>query len=342
MGRKEEESTVESSEKPESSKPSSSFDEKEAVETHNPASSANEQTPPSKEANEETLKVEVNDVCPEPVVETNVADAEGANKVTADPGDAEANSQVALIELSEANVEHVEESDSSNHLQLKESGNSGSLETESINPAVQVDINAPILDQLNSTIESDSSNNLQQKEILNIESLGDSVSLGPESVNPVDQANSSVPEPDELDDIVDRDSTDEHKQQDEEVVEKVSLVKDDYVTSDGQSGSGTEPPGPNSPISNYEYSKDDLPVVQHLDEALEKVPELVSHEDDAIASTVEVNRQTSDYETDVKERLSSGSHSFDNADSIDELEKVKREMKMMENALLGAARQAQV
>ncbi|KAM7475977.1 hypothetical protein LguiB_023220 [Lonicera macranthoides] len=340
MGRKEEESSVESSDKPESSKPSFSFDEKEAVETHNPASSANEQTPPSEEANDETAKVEV-DVHPEPVVEMNVADAEGANKVTADPGDAEGDAKVALTELSEANVEHVEESDSSNHLQPKESGNSGSLETESINPADQIDSNAPILDQLNNITESDASNHLQQKEILKIGSLGDSGLLGPESVNPVDQANTNAPEPDELHDIVDQDSTDEHKQHGEEVLEKASLVKDDYVTSDGQSGSGTEPPDPNSPMSNDEYSKDDLPVVQHLDEALETVPELVSHEDDAIASTVEVNRRTRDYETDVKGRLSSGSHSFDNADSIDELEKVKREMKMMENALLGAARQAQ-
>ncbi|KAA8540398.1 hypothetical protein F0562_024683 [Nyssa sinensis] len=136
--------------------------------------------------------------------------------------------------------------------------------------------------------------------------------------------------------------------QEEEVVEKVSPFQAEGGISDRQAEIGTELPGSNSATSEEtenaeEHSTYHLPDVQHSDEASERVSELVSHDVDAIVGAVEVNQQPSDYETDIKEqRLSSGSNASNIADSVVELEKVKREMKMMETALQGAARQAQV
>ncbi|CAH9052749.1 unnamed protein product [Cuscuta europaea] len=65
------------------------------------------------------------------------------------------------------------------------------------------------------------------------------------------------------------------------------------------------------------------------------------HTTSAIAQAVEVNQRAIDNVVDIAEQLSSGINSTDAANMVDELEKVKREMKMMESALLGAARQAQ-
>ncbi|KAD6794680.1 hypothetical protein E3N88_05576 [Mikania micrantha] len=54
------------------------------------------------------------------------------------------------------------------------------------------------------------------------------------------------------------------------------------------------------------------------------------------------NTNTSEHETGIKKQLSSsGRNLFENSDSMGELEKVKKEMKLMETALLGAAKQAQ-
>lgn len=67
------------------------------------------------------------------------------------------------------------------------------------------------------------------------------------------------------------------------------------------------------------------------------------HENESVSRPVGATQRGNDHETDVKEqRLSSGSNSSDVTDTLVELEKLKKEMKMMETALQGAARQAQV
>ncbi|KAL7152463.1 hypothetical protein ABFS83_04G098800 [Erythranthe nasuta] len=89
-------------------------------------------------------------------------------------------------------------------------------------------------------------------------------------------------------------------------------------------------------------STDKLPILQNNDEEAPKEAfDLSAPLTDTIDKSTEL-KQHSDRDANVKEkRSSSGSNSSDIADSMAELEKVKKEMKMMENALHGAARQAQ-
>ncbi|KAF6134164.1 hypothetical protein GIB67_013561 [Kingdonia uniflora] len=73
----------------------------------------------------------------------------------------------------------------------------------------------------------------------------------------------------------------------------------------------------------------------------EMVAEVVGHESGSLLNTSERNK-VNDFDVDTKDqRLSSGTNVSDTIDSDINLEKVKMEMKMMEAALQGAARQAQ-
>nr|GEZ35189.1 hypothetical protein [Tanacetum cinerariifolium] len=56
---------------------------------------------------------------------------------------------------------------------------------------------------------------------------------------------------------------------------------------------------------------------------------------------IEEQMYASEHQADIKERSSPGKSVSKNSDSVVELEKVEKEMKSMETALLGAARQAQ-
>ncbi|XP_042476769.1 golgin candidate 5-like [Macadamia integrifolia] len=77
-------------------------------------------------------------------------------------------------------------------------------------------------------------------------------------------------------------------------------------------------------------------------QAAKIVAESVFHDSDLHINSIKANQQTSDLETDGREqRLNSGSNLSDSVDPIVDLEKVKMEMKMMEAALQGAAKQAQ-
>lgn len=80
---------------------------------------------------------------------------------------------------------------------------------------------------------------------------------------------------------------------------------------------------------------------QYTDEGLKRVSDTVMPETELVNRSVEAIQQGNDHETGLKERLSSGSNSSDVVGSVVELEKLKKEMKMMETALQGAARQAQ-
>ncbi|KAJ4832064.1 hypothetical protein Tsubulata_043704, partial [Turnera subulata] len=72
------------------------------------------------------------------------------------------------------------------------------------------------------------------------------------------------------------------------------------------------------------------------------VSESSSHDNDTDVKVLGEDRQVTDGDMDTQElRLSSASNKSDSIDYAVELEKVKKEMKMMETALQGAARQAQ-
>ncbi|GFZ04171.1 golgin Putative 5 [Actinidia rufa] len=263
MGHKGGESTVESIEKPESLKPASSVEENEVAETDRSTNFVTEQSRPAEEGNKEN------------------------------PGKSEFDSQPIPVELSESNVERVEEPDSLNHLNQKETSAMGPLENS------------------------------------------ESVEAKPE-INEADQ--------------VEEDG-------EEKIVENRSPIQ-----SESQARIGVELPGSFSAASKETESHeghitDNLPATIHPEEAAATLSESVPHdsdtivgavsesvprENDNIVGAVELNQQAFDYKPEIKDqRVSSGSSSSDIADSVVELEKLRREMKMMETALQGAARQAQ-
>ncbi|CAK9161500.1 unnamed protein product [Ilex paraguariensis] len=301
MGHKGEEITLESNEKPEeASKLASAVEDKEGVETDSSANSALQQTSAAEEANEETMTV---DMHADPTRGTINAIEEGTNTIAADYSKAEADSQLVTLELSEPNIDHVEESDSSDHLQQMESSEAGSFEN--------------------------------------------SETMDAKSTNFIGQAEGNAPVP-ELHGVMNlRESIDEPEIQEEEIAEKVSAIQTEDESTDNQAEAGTIPPISNSTISDEtgsaeQHSENHSSDVQNQDEASEMVSVSVTHEKDVIAKAVEVYEQASDLDTNIKEhRLSSGSNSPNIADSVSELENVKREVKMMETALQGAARQAQ-
>ncbi|OMO66672.1 Sugar/inositol transporter [Corchorus olitorius] len=164
------------------------------------------------------------------------------------------------------------------------------------------------------------------------------------------EAATTVAEQSEAVDI--HESTDEQKTRTEEIVEKGSPVKSDESeeSRDSQAGASGGPDEPESVSSHsirVEETNHDrefsMPSALPSDEAQEIVSESVFIENDGNTKGVEVDQQTNDSGTDAKEeqRLSSASTMSVSADSIYELEKLKKEMKMMESALQGAARQAQ-
>ncbi|KAF2323429.1 hypothetical protein GH714_035411 [Hevea brasiliensis] len=198
----------------------------------------------------------------------------------------------------------------------------------------------------------DSIDNPQEKEILEVGPAenSESVEVKTGSVR-VDRDEDDAVIHDESYTVVDRhESKDEHKMQTEEVVEEVSPVLAEIsndvqseASSDTQAGVAIDPSG--SLVSAEETKMTcevSFPTAVLSDESPDMVPERVSDENDVNIKTVGEVRQVIDGEIDTKEqRLSSASNVSDSLDSVVELEKVKMEMKMMETALQGAARQAQ-
>ncbi|XP_068335519.1 golgin candidate 5-like [Pyrus communis] len=89
-------------------------------------------------------------------------------------------------------------------------------------------------------------------------------------------------------------------------------------------------------------STNQLSSVHPSDDASHTVSELALKEHNAVVQEPEVDQRADENEADVKEQhLSSGENASDSSEALIELEKLKVEMKMMEAALQGAARQAQ-
>ncbi|KAI3512613.1 hypothetical protein L1887_19929 [Cichorium endivia] len=133
-----------------------------------------------------------------------------------------------------------------------------------------------------------------------------------------------TPEVNEVDPVPDL-QKDETKTESEEASENVSAD-----SHEGEDGNVTELNGVQSVTHEKTEVAEEGQLEKSDDVANVMVPEAVQKEDDEKA---EVNIK--------EEHLISESNSSNNAISMVELEKVTREMKMMETALLGAARQAQ-
>ncbi|TYG68260.1 hypothetical protein ES288_D05G140200v1 [Gossypium darwinii] len=198
---------------------------------------------------------------------------------------------------------------------------------------------------------SDSPDTEQQKESFVMVISDDSDSKEAKLDNAeVDQVEDAEPVPAKSSDAVDiLESKDEQKTHTEEISDKSSPVKSEE-SSDRQDDAGAGPE--ESVLSNsHSISVEEANSVQEFPlpnvlpsyEAQGTVSESAFVGNDANTEKVEVNEQANDSETDVKEEMHMSSATIMPAsvDSMHELEKVMMEMKMMESALQGAARQAQ-
>ncbi|KAL5756055.1 hypothetical protein ACOSQ2_020801 [Xanthoceras sorbifolium] len=196
---------------------------------------------------------------------------------------------------------------------------------------------------------SDSIDNLQQKEILDVSPSEDKESVEAKSEpGEVDRVE-TVP-PHESHNFVDthesrgqekkEESKDEEKIQAEEIVEKIQAE----ILSIIQAEVNTEPAESDSVSAEVNEGAREIILSGALppNEPSETVSASASPENNAKVKAVEVDQQANDSATANKEqRLSSEANVSDSPHSVHELEKLKIEMKMMETALQGAARQAQ-
>ncbi|KAK2654796.1 hypothetical protein Ddye_014652 [Dipteronia dyeriana] len=189
----------------------------------------------------------------------------------------------------------------------------------------------------------------KQKEISDVRPSEDRELVEAE-LEPVEVDQVEIVPPDESRNVVDthescgqekkEESKDQEKAQAEEIAEKIQAE----ILSIIQAEVGTEPA--DSHAVSFEMNEDArelfLPSALPPNETSETVSTSVSPENDAKVKAVEVDQQANDSATDNNEqRLSSEAIVSDSPASVHELEKLKIEMKMMETALQGAARQAQ-
>ncbi|VFQ92934.1 unnamed protein product [Cuscuta campestris] len=135
--------------------------------------------------------------------------------------------------------------------------------------------------------------------------------------------------------------TDEQKEKNKEEVSPVDFQYESTRHFESGRHSVSDSAESNKTGPSEEHYETNFPVVQHDEEASEMVSDSSSHTNNVIAQAVEVNQRAIDNVVGLTEQLSSGTNLTDASNMVAELEKVKREMKMMESALLGAARQAQ-
>ncbi|GJU28944.1 golgin candidate 5 [Tanacetum coccineum] len=107
----------------------------------------------------------------------------------------------------------------------------------------------------------------------------------------------------------------------------------DKVTSPEEDEMDAEPLGPQTPAPEMNESVEgQSQLLTSSDDASEVVSNVVSKDD---------NNENAEVHIEKEHHTSLGSNLLDNADSTVELKRLKKEMKTMEAALLGAARQAQ-
>ncbi|XP_054783621.1 golgin candidate 5-like isoform X2 [Prosopis cineraria] len=162
-----------------------------------------------------------------------------------------------------------------------------------------------------------------------------------------DQAAGSTFEPGESDGLIEvgenfqertsEESREEGRLKAEESMERVSVFQPES-SSDSKEGDD------NTPSVLHTVASEEIDSVgqsSSIPSSSEVAPALVLHENEATANQNEGECLSNDDESDMKERCLSSVTTMLESDSVLELERVKREMKMMENALQGAARQAQ-
>lgn len=304
MGQRGGDNTVEPLGKPESSILSSSMVDEEVAKHDSLTKSGVEQT-----THAEMREERKDDVIDPLTAEERLTSSGEQNEMpAAETSEIATDSSPLPVQVSEINAENVEQKDSSNLLQ-KESSEKSSGEN----------LEEPLKEGSEGSSE-----------------ISDSVE--PNSVKSVDQVASAALVLDGLDNIgAAEESTEDQRTVEGEVTGEVFPFQAPDVITDNSGN--VEPSVSDSVTTNATENAEEsfernFPVVHHTQELADMVSEPKS------TKAVEMTQKVDD-EIDVKEqRFSSVNNSSSIADSA-ELEKVKKEMKMMETALQGAARQAQ-
>ncbi|KAL0429845.1 UNVERIFIED_CONTAM: Golgin candidate 5 [Sesamum radiatum] len=320
MGQKGDESTVESLETSDASKPTSPVRTKQ-IEDEDSTDQVSTKIPHGQEANEEKhsdVKTgsgeEIKDTSEE--LKDNAAAYESGATVVLPP---------TPVPLSEEKPEEFKQTESANNLQEQEG-------TEEIFPTFL------------ESVQPESANNLQE-EVRSKEMSPTLIeSVQPEPTSPGGKVEVVTSESTADDAPSFPEGVDEQNAKNEDVKE-VLTAQSLNALPEGPSESRESSASniPDETADAEDNSTDKLPILQHNEmEASKEASDLVMPLSDTAPMSIEL-KQHLDKDANVKEqRLSTGSNSSDIVDSVAELEKVKKEMKMMETALHGAARQAQI
>ncbi|XP_042033644.1 golgin candidate 5-like isoform X1 [Salvia splendens] len=316
MGQRGDEDTVESSDMSEALDPTSSIKEKQ-VEDDNSVNQVSEVITGGEEVKEELRNAEVETGPEEEIKDTS---GEAKENTGSDHSEDEVVSPPILDDASEQKSEE-EHTESTSNLQEEE--------------------RLEVLPTSSETLQPGSTDNLQEEKGSEDISSTLSESLQPESVSPGDTVGASAS-------LSINDATSLSKSIDDENAKRQDV--EDVFPAQTLDGSPQSPDEnrethvtdvPVSTIEAEDRSNDNLPGLQYNEvEASKAASDLVTPLNDAISDSVEL-KQAMEKDTDVKERMSSASNSSNIADSVAEHDKVMKEMKMMEAALHGAARQAQ-
>ncbi|CAL0332388.1 unnamed protein product [Lupinus luteus] len=199
---------------------------------------------------------------------------------------------------------------------------------------------------------SDSVDSPQENEIFDAGTSGSPVLMQSKPSNVMDELiEGSTSEPGESHGISDvhdnlQVDTKEERKEEERVETEDSLERVSSVQHEA-SGDSEKRDETNDSVATEETNSNDQSYSEHLSsvtppkESSEVISELVLHENDTPVKENERDHLANDIETDMKEQQLSSMRNVSDSDSMLELERVKREMKMMEAALQGAARQAQ-
>ncbi|XP_073159474.1 golgin candidate 5 [Henckelia pumila] len=259
------------------------------------------------------------------------------DKEVEDDGSANDSVEVANEEIKKAGVdaEPVEEIKYSSEEQKDNiHGHAGQDEEEGVSPTTFVEAS----EQISGHIQTESSKKIQEKEILEVESTSSLESEQPAATSSIDQVELTASVPKMEDNAQLHERVDEQKAQEDvaQVFSSPALDMSPEGLIERRESSASDSPVKTSDAGDD--SAENSTILQHTDaEASESAFETIAN---PIAKPTEL-KQNSVNDTDVQERLSTGSNSSDVTNSVAELEKVKKEMKMMETALQGAARQAQ-
>ncbi|KAE9600468.1 putative TATA element modulatory factor 1 TATA binding, TATA element modulatory factor 1 DNA binding [Lupinus albus] len=195
---------------------------------------------------------------------------------------------------------------------------------------------------------SDSVDSPQENEIVDAGTSGSPVLMQSKPSNVMDElVGGSTSESHGISDVhansqVDiKEESKEERLEAEESVERVSSVQPEESGDSDKRDETNDSVATEEAISNDQSYNEHLSSVTPPKESSEGISELVLHENDTTVKENEGDHLANDVETDMKEQHLGSARNMPDSDSMLELERVKKEMKMMEAALQGAAKQAQ-